>query len=285
MTPDLCDTLPVEMMTTHRENNTMKMRYQAIPMAFIFALAGSRVAIGDDLAAPQSHPVDAVHQHVIRYSDEYDAYFWWENENIWIEVYPVSSGPFICGGLYHVIQDGTQYSVSTRTASGNSFCDNLYVPTKFKFSPHDIGKFDQSIESSIIIETASDPYIVTLPPASNPAPTSTPAPTATPAPVQCPTPAPVQCPTPAPVQCPTPAPVPTPVPCPVATPTPAPTPAPVYDKPQVGTYDLNVQKVTCQRKNKKKPATQLPGDGGYLCDGLPIQSGDKVTITIVGTKK
>lgn len=68
-------------------------------------------------------------------------------------------------------------------------------------------------------------------------------------------------------------------------PEPSPSPAPQFGNPKVSINDLNVLKVTCQRKNKKKPGVLLTEDGSYICDGLPIKSGDKVTITVVGTSK
>ncbi len=66
---------------------------------------------------------------------------------------------------------------------------------------------------------------------------------------------------------------------------PDPSPAPEFGNPKVSIHDLDVLKVTCQRKNKKVPGSLLTEGGSYICDGLPLKPGDKVTITIVGNSK
>lgn len=72
---------------------------------------------------------------------------------------------------------------------------------------------------------------------------------------------------------------------PPASPEPSPSPDPAFGNPKVSIHDMDVLKVTCQRKNKKVPGALLTGDGSYICDGLPLKPGDKVTISIVGTSK
>lgn len=245
-------------------------------------LFGSAHAAGP--AFPTTHPSDAVYQRVIWFDDQYDAFFWWENGNLWIDAQPVSSGPHVCGGEYSIVQNNSQHDVWFKDKNESYACGNLYINAIYRIvdRSNSNAPFNPALDATLYIDMGSSntPIVVVVPAAVEPTPT--PLPTPAPSPIASPTPAPTSIPTPAPTlaPCPTPAPTATP------SPTPEPTPAPIYDKPQADVYDVDIKKVVCQRKNGKKfPARQLPGAGNFVCDGIPINAGEKVTITIVGTKK
>ncbi|UZR27471.1 hypothetical protein [Methylococcus mesophilus] len=262
-------------------------------VGFLCVFLGAAHAAGPTF--PTTHPFDAIYQRLHfgdNESDPFDAYFWWENGNLWMEADPLPSA-HVCSQNFTFVQDGSQYNVALRNKSDDTFCGTLYINAVFRMVDRRNGApFNPVLGGKIFVDELDKTQSIDMPAGPAPSPDPTPEPSPTPSPTQAPTPTPepTVAPTPAPTVNPTPAPTlgPCPTPAPTGTPdpTPEPTPAPIYDKPQADVYDIDIKKVVCQRKNGKKfPARQLPGPGNFVCDGIPINAGEKVTITVVGTKK
>ena len=117
-----------------------------------------RASVSAFIPWPTDHPSDAVYAKVHEYSYVYDTYTWWENSRIWIQINPVTNGPFVCGPDA-VIQGGIQYNSSLITSSERIMCGYLYVSQIFLLSERGI-RFDSSLETTIVFNEKTS---ITLP--------------------------------------------------------------------------------------------------------------------------
>ena len=61
---------------------------------------------------------------------------------LYLRITPTVGVPFICGSSMAIVQGGYQYDVKLmQTYNGNSFCDDLYVPTTFLVGQWSFGPF------------------------------------------------------------------------------------------------------------------------------------------------
>lgn len=128
------------------------------------------VSVSASIPWPTVHPSDAVYAQITWFDEVYDTYSWWENGVIWIDVIPVTTGPWICGASA-VVQNGVQYSGNFLPPSGFPFCSDLYVPTIFALSKNytnniSIWEYNPSYETMVIIGRPGKTIIV--PPSSIP---------------------------------------------------------------------------------------------------------------------
>jgi len=110
---------------------------------------------------PKTHPATAVYTQVKRFSENYDSYTWWDNSRIWMQVIPITDGPFICGPDA-VIQNGTQYSSSLVTETDRSICGNLYVPQIFWLKSREV-TLNPAYETKIIIGNPAKTILLPTP--------------------------------------------------------------------------------------------------------------------------
>lgn len=59
-------------------------------------------------------------------------------EGLLVRLAPITSAPFACSSVFHLLEAGLQYAVSLRASfnpSSATFCDNLFVPTTLAVFP------------------------------------------------------------------------------------------------------------------------------------------------------
>jgi len=77
---------------------------------------------------PSRHPASAVFANFERFRDSFDFYIWQENNNVWVEVLPVTTAPFVCSSSFDIIQNGIQFdTVKLENITGNSQCGDVLV--------------------------------------------------------------------------------------------------------------------------------------------------------------
>ena len=74
---------------------------------------------------PVKHSVDSIYQRIkTTQSEEYDAFFWWQDNNLWMEVIPISKSPDLWNPDF--IQNDKQTKVRYITSEGMFFSGPVY---------------------------------------------------------------------------------------------------------------------------------------------------------------
>lgn len=90
---------------------------------------------------PDKHPESATSSIFSWFSDDFNIYLWRDSNNVWVEIIPINSAPFICGASFDIFQNGSfrvdddqSGIVKLEQEGGSSYCDDLSEPLVFKLS-------------------------------------------------------------------------------------------------------------------------------------------------------
>ena len=132
-----------------------------ILLALLIAFPGPPSA---DTIWPTTHPVSATYKQIKLYSGIFDTYSWWENGRVWMDVIPVTTGPFVCSGDFTMVQSNEQFDVRLLTKTELwGFCGDLFVPQIF-WVANSIKPLDASKELLIYYDSTPR-IIINVPPA------------------------------------------------------------------------------------------------------------------------
>jgi hypothetical protein len=110
------------------------------------ALLSINAYVKADTTFPTIHPANAQPVVWSRLDKFFGAFFWQADGALWVEIVPPSPSVFICSSSFTVVQGGAQYRPKLEDKNGNSFCNDLFIRSIFKFAPYITGEpfFDPS---------------------------------------------------------------------------------------------------------------------------------------------
>lgn len=127
-------TLPVDADTLMEEQ--VRKEIDVSTNAIRESYEGTRASTLSSVATwPSGHPTDALRNTFNRFSDQFTAYVWREQGEVWLEAVPVSAGPFVCSSSFLIIQNGVQFNtVKLTNFAGDSQCGDVFVKSVYKIS-------------------------------------------------------------------------------------------------------------------------------------------------------